>query len=122
MPVRTAVAAMVENDVGTVVVTDDQRAVGILTDRMVATALESDPDVPDREVGDLMTGDLVTVSIDSNVDDVLSVLVDAGIRRVPVVDDQQHLQGIVSLDDLIVLLASQLDRVGQVIEKQAPRF
>lgn len=121
-PVRTVVASMSERDVGTVVVVEDERPVGIVTDRMVALALESDPEVSTRAARELMSEPLVTVTTGTSLDEVVSKLADEGIRRVPVVDDRGRLRGIVSLDDVLVLLGGQLERLGRVVEKQVPGY
>lgn len=121
-PIQTVVAMMAEEDVGTVVVVEDDRPVGIITDRKVAMALEETPDISSMAAVDLMTENLVTVTEDENVMDVVQTMSDEGIRRVPVVNDDGELEGIISLDDILVLLAGELGNVGEVVRKQAPRF
>lgn len=69
-----------------------------------------------------MTTGLVTVHEDVGIKEVLETLSHAGIRRVPVVDGQGDLVGIVSMDDIAVLLADGIEDVADVLRKQSPRF
>jgi CBS domain-containing protein len=120
--VTDVVHKMATEDVGSVVIVQRDRPVGIVTDRKITLALREKPDVSRMQVSDLMTEDLFTVSENTNAFDLIRNLSDRGIRRAPVVDEQENLQGIVSLDDVIVLLAEEFHNVGQIIRKQSPRL
>lgn len=121
-PIAEVVGAMASEDVGSVVVVDGDEPVGVLTDRTIALSLESEPDVSDREAGDLIGGDLVTGSTDMSVFEALQRLSDEGIRRLPIVDDEGTLEGIVTLDDVLVLLGTELGDAIDVIKDQSPRI
>lgn len=118
----TVVSTMAEHDVGSVVVVDDDRPVGIVTDRAVALALESTPDLADHVAEDLISEDIVTGSPDTSVFDAIRLLEDAQVRRLPIVDDDETLAGIVTLDDIVVLLAAELGNVASIIKAQSPRL
>lgn len=121
-PVRTAAAEMAENDVGSAVVVEDDEPAGLITDRSIALSLEETPDVSDRTVEELASGDVVTVDPEMNIFDVLQLMSDEEIRRLPVVDDEGTLQGIVTLDDALVLLGSEFSNVAETIQAQSPRL
>lgn len=121
-PIATVVAQMAEQDVGSVVVVEDDRPTGILTDRSVCLALEDDPDVTEKTANDLVSGDLETGTTDESVFDVIRRLEESRIRRLPIVDDDGTLQGIVTLDDLLVLLGGELNNAIEVIREQSPRI
>jgi CBS domain-containing protein len=121
-PVPTAVASMAENDVGSVVVVEDDEPIGMLTDRKVALALEDTPEVAQQTVGDLVSEELVTADSSTTVFEVVKMMGDNGIRRVPVVDEEGNLQGIVTLDDAIVLLGTELGNVAETIQAQIDRL
>lgn len=116
------VEKMAQRDVGTVIVTEDDRPVGIITDRKIALTLGEEQDPSNVRADDVMTEDPVTVTQETNTYDIVRTLGDNGIRRVPVVDDEGTLRGIVSIDDLIVLLAAEMDQLSEVIERQIERF
>jgi len=121
-PIATAVAQMAEQNVGSVVVVEDERPIGILTDRSICLALETDPDVTEKTASDLVSGDLTTGTMDESVFDVIRRLEESSIRRLPIVDDDGTLQGIVTLDDLLVLLDGELHKAVEVIREQSPRI
>lgn len=121
-PIQTIVAKMAENNVGSVVIVEDETPVGIITDRQVALALESTPDIADRQADDLLTEDLVTGTTEMTVFEVLGRLTERGIRRLPIVSEDGALEGIVSLDDILVLLGSELNNATEVIQQQSPRL
>lgn len=120
--VASVVAEMANNDVGMVVVVEDNKPVGIVTDRKIALSVQETEDVANQQVSSLMTEDPITVAEDSNVFETITKLSDAAIRRAPVVDDQNQLTGVISVDDIIVLLAAELGNVSDIIEAQSPRF
>lgn len=119
-PIRTVVSMMSDEDVGTVIVVDedDQQPMGILTDRKIALALERTPDIASQEASRLLDGDLVTCTSDMTVMEVLERMKDAEVRRLPVIDDDGNLQGIISLDDILIHLGNTFDSIGELIEKQ----
>lgn len=121
-PVATVVAEMAEEDVGSVVVVDEEEPVGIVTDRSIALALETTPDVTEHEVGELLEGEFVTGSTEMSGLDVLRRLSEAGVRRLPIVDEDGGLAGIVTLDDVLVLLSEELANVADVVRTQSPRL
>ena len=121
-PVATVVAQMAEKNVGSVVIVEDDSPVGIVTDRRIALALESDPEVSTRRADELLTGEFVTGTTDMSVVDVLDRLAESGIRRLPIVDEDGALAGIVTLDDVLVLLSDELRNVADVVRTQSPRL
>ncbi len=111
---------MADKDVGSVVVTRDGEPVGVLTDRKIALTLGEMPGVADRTAGDLVSEGVVTGDPGMTIYDAVQMLRDEGVRRLPIVDDEGELDGIVTLDDIIVLVAGELGAAAEVIEKQAP--
>lgn len=99
--IREAARLMDELNVGVLPVCDGQRLLGIITDRDItvrATAVGKDPDnVPVREI---MTEDVRWCFEDEAVEDVAQIMGDVQIRRIPVVDRNKRLVGIVALGDL----------------------
>ena len=115
-PISRVVQAMRENHVGAVVVHEDGRPVGIVTDRDIilrgAARREVLADVPVHEV---MTKNVVTASPDDDILEVLGLMREHGIRRVPVVNDAGLLAGIVSLDDILLHLARSMKHMADVV-------
>ncbi|TDD65967.1 CBS domain-containing protein [Jiangella aurantiaca] len=102
--VRQAAAEMRDHDIGDVMVVDGDTLRGVVTDRdLVVRVLAENGDL-DGPVGDVCSsGDLVTARPDTSVDDVVQMLRQAAVRRVPVIDDQQRPVGMVSIGDLAIV-------------------
>lgn len=121
-PIPTVVAKMAEKDVGSVVVVEDDSPVGIITDRSIALGLESTPDISEREADDYISDDIVTGTTDMSVFDVVQRLEEEQVRRLPIVDEDGALEGIVTLDDVFVLLGAELEYATSIIKAQSPRL
>ena len=99
-PVREAASFMLSADAGSIPVTDGERLIGMITDRDIAVRGIAKGYGPDTPVRELMTDDLVIAREDDDTDDIAARMSSAQVRRLPVVDGQQRLCGIVSLGDL----------------------
>ncbi len=98
--IREAAQTMAETDVGLLPVADDDRLVGILTDRDIAVRAVAAGLTPDTPVSEAMSPEIKYCFEDDDVDDVCENLADQQLRRLPVVDRDKNLVGIVSLADL----------------------
>lgn len=124
-PETTAVdiaMTLADENVGSAVVVEGNDPVGIVTDRDLAvTVIAEGADATTLTAADVMTGDLFTVEPTEGVFDVLAEMCDAGVRRVPVVD-ADGLAGILTLDDFLVLLATELGNLAGVVESESPPY
>lgn len=122
-PISTVAASMAENDVGSVVVVeeDGETPIDILTDRKLALALETTPDIAERNAEAVITDGLVTGTTDMTVFEALEQLNQENIRRLPIVNEEGTLQGIVTLDDLLILLGTSISDAAEIIAAQADR-
>jgi CBS domain-containing protein len=99
-PVQEAASFMLSSDAGSIPVMDGDRLIGMITDRDIAVRGVAKGHGPDTPVGDLMTNDLVILRIDDEVEDAATKMAEAQVRRLPVIDSDEKLCGIVSLGDL----------------------
>jgi len=98
--IRDAAILMAKIDAGILPVGDNDRLVGMISDRDIAVraiALGKGPDTPVREV---MSEDVKYCFEDDDVDDVAQNMADIKVRRLPVLNKSKRLVGIVSLGDL----------------------
>lgn len=102
---------MREKGVGSVVILEHGKVVGIVTDRQVATEAVARGLAPgSTPVAKIMTRDPATVTLEDTLFSVLDTLRSAGVvRRVPVVNASHELVGIVSISDLAVVAKSLMD-------------
>jgi len=116
-----AARQMRSRHVGTLVVVDSRsgadRPVGMLTDHDVVTRLLAvQPDAIDTQrVGDAMTPDPVVARETDTLADALEEMQRAGVRRLPVLDDEGVLVGIVAFDDIIELLSDDLIELVRLV-------
>jgi CBS domain-containing protein len=99
-PVREAASFMLSADAGSIPVTDGDRLIGMITDRDIAVRGVAKGYGPDTPVRELMTNDIICARDDDDVDDIASKMSEAQVRRLPVIDQDERLCGIVSLGDL----------------------
>ena len=120
-------ALMRRHHVGDVVVVDNQQdgarvPIGIVTDRdiLVETlALDVDPKM--FSAAELMSSPVTTVQEDANLNEALGVMRGKKIRRLPVVNRAGGLFGMITSDDVINLIASELAMVAGLIVEQPIR-
>jgi CBS domain-containing protein len=95
------------------------RPVGVLTDRdIVVTVVGKQADPRTLRVGDVMTGEPVTVRDTDTMKRSLQEMRRIGVRRLPVVDNLGRLFGVLSLDDILDALADQLGNVAASIRNE----
>jgi CBS domain-containing protein len=97
---REAASFMLNADAGSIPVTEGDRLIGMITDRDIAVRGVAKGNGPDTPVRELMTDDLVVVRIDDDIESAAAKMSDAQVRRLPVIDQDERLCGIVSLGDL----------------------
>jgi CBS domain-containing protein len=97
---QEAASFMLRAEAGSIPVCENDRVIGMITDRDIAVRGVAEGRGPDCAVRDLMSVQVICAREDDSVDDVAQRMSDAQVRRLPVVDDQDRLVGIVSLGDL----------------------
>lgn len=122
-PAQQAAELMRRYHVGTLVVTQPasggDEPVGVITDRDIVIAVVAQQVNPDTlTVGDIMSGEPLIAEEHDDVNDVLDDMRRESVRRIPVVDDAGILVGVFALDDLLQLLATQLNLVAGIVGSQ----
>jgi CBS domain-containing protein len=124
--ITEAAQIMREYHVGDVVIckarNGKQVPVGIFTDRDIALEIVAKGTDPESiSVSDAMSFDLTTVTEDDDLMHVIEVMRDKGIRRVPVVDVDEALVGILTVDDILDLLSEVLIDLAHLVDRQKRR-
>ena len=123
--IQDAALLMRQKHVGDVIIVDnakDARPVGIVTDRDIVisvVAMKLDPEV--FTLGDLTSRPLVTAREDQGVFETIQQMRKNAIRRMPIVDREGKIVGIVAVDDLVQLLAEELAELGKLISREQAR-
>jgi CBS domain-containing protein len=120
--VRTAAVLMREHHVGCVVLVNEVNGrripTGVVTDRdivVAVTALGLDPDV--IRAGDVAASKLVELREDASITDAVSAMRSKGVRRLPVVDREGALVGIIAADDVLSLLAEDMSGLARMVSR-----
>jgi len=118
--IREAARRMVRHAVGSLVVLDDdKKPIGILTDRDAMTRCIADGLNPDTAtVGELMSSPVTMVHEETPIEDALVQMASCQVRRMPVVDQRSQLVGIVALDDVIDLVAEEASTLGRLLRER----
>ena len=125
-PLERAARAMRDRHVGALVVTETtpqgRRVVGIVTDRDLALqALAENADAATAEIGDYADGTVVAAPEDEDLADGIERMREAGVRRLVLHDDEGHLTGVVSFDDLLAATALQLEALAGIAQRGLQR-
>jgi CBS domain-containing protein len=122
--VRDAAARMRDRNVGTLLVLDDDKMpIGIVTDRdLTVRVLAGGLDGYQTQIGDVMTSVPATISEDTSLDAALGVMRSGPYRRLPVVDAEGRLVGLLSVDDVLDVLADEFRQIGELLQREGPRI
>jgi len=124
--VRAAARRMAKYGVGTLVVLQEDRgrgarAVGLITDRDIAVRCVAESlDPGEVRVSEVMSAPVHSVSDDTPIEEALARMVSAGTRRLVVTSDGDRVAGILTVDDVLDLIAREAAAIGHVLEKQQP--
>lgn len=122
--VSDAARRMITLHVGSLVVTEDtdggRRPIGIVTDRDLVAAMVAGEAGHARalRVGDVMSKDLLTATEDDDVFEALQRMRARGVRRLPIVDAQRALVGILAFDDMVEWLSEQLSELTRLVTSE----
>lgn len=113
---------MGDEGIGDLIVVEDNKPVGIITDRDIALEVGQNDDISSLTANDLMAEDLVTIQDDAEAVELPKKMDEGKVRRMPVVDEDGTLQGIVTLDDVVATVGEELNNIVTVIEAQSPAY
>ncbi len=113
--IETAMRKMKDRNVGAVVVVEGRKVKGIVTDRDVALAAILEGVRPGTPVSEIMTKDVMTIWEDQGVFNATQYLEGRKVRRLPIINRDNELVGMVTLDDLFALLARELFNVSKAV-------
>lgn len=121
--VRAAAERMHSRNVGTLVVVDDeQQPLGVVTDRdLTIKVLAPGRDALNTAVREVMSALPKTVHEDTPIESALAMMRSGPCRRVPVVDKAGKLVGLLSLDDILDLLAEEFGQIGALLRETGPQ-
>ncbi len=115
--VSDAAKFMTDMNVGSVIVMEDDSPSGLVTDRdIVAKVIAQGKDPNTVKISEIMVSPVVTISEDKDIVDVTQLMSTHGIRRLPVVDTSGKVVGVISLDDILVLLGKEMQNIASALK------
>jgi CBS domain-containing protein len=100
-PVSELARLMRDGDIGSIPIGENDRLVGMVTDRdIVCKGLADGRDVESLTARDVMTGPIVYCRADEDIDDAVRIMEDHQIRRLPVIDEDKRMVGMLSMGDI----------------------
>jgi signal-transduction protein with cAMP-binding, CBS, and nucleotidyltransferase domain len=115
--VAKAAKAMCHDEVGSVIILDHNKPIGIVTEEDLACKVVARDLKPSTvHVNDIMSTPLITVSADKTVGDAAKMMVKHKVRRLPIIDEHHKVIGIVTVRDLLAVSNEQNDLLVDLIE------
>ncbi len=124
---QTSVAELAQTmddaTVGSIVIVDGNKPVGIVTDRDLALrVVAEEADASTLTAGNVMSEDLKTIARSAGFYTAVEQMSSHAVRRLPVCDDAGELVGIITTDDLNELIADEQSELADVIRAQRPPY
>lgn len=105
---------MREKNVGCLVAVEGEKLRGILTDRDIALKVTAEKKDPQQtKVRDIMTVNPTRIAVSKTLHDLTALMHSHHVRRIPIVDGGDKVVGMITLDDLLILLGQELADIGQ---------
>jgi CBS domain-containing protein len=98
--IKDAAHTMADMDIGILPISKDDRLVGMVTDRDIAIRAVGEGKSPSTRIGEVMSKEVLYCFEDDDVEDILNNMSQMQVRRLPVLDRDKRLVGIVSISDL----------------------
>ena len=115
-PVSYAAKMMRDEDVGLAPIVEGERLVGVLTDRDIAVRVVAEGRDPDQvKVAEVASRDIVTLDPQQNLDEALRLMAQHQVRRLPVVEEDGRLVGVLAQAD--VAKEADQGRTGEVVQQ-----
>lgn len=116
MSLREVAVLMRDGDMGAVPVVDEGRLTGIITDRDIVVRCVAEGGDASITVGEAMTSELFTVSPEDFVFEAIRLMGDKQVRRIPVVDENGELVGIIAMADVALETEDELE-IAETLEE-----
>lgn len=119
---RDAALRMRDNNVGTLVILgEDRRPIGIVTDRDIVTrGVAEDRDAVYTTLAEVLTPEVKSIHESTPIEEALRLMERSAVRRLIVEADDGTLAGILSVDDVLELLAQEVGSIGRLLRVEAP--
>jgi CBS domain-containing protein len=122
-PIAVVARKMRDAHVGSIIVTREDRPIGIITDRDLALRIVAEErNATTTRVSDVVTYGVFTIKESDQIETAVRSMREHGVRRLPIVDDDGRIVGIVTADDLVVLLSKEFSGLADGVAENADAY
>jgi CBS domain-containing protein len=118
---KKAAEAMSNYHIGSLVVLENNKLVGIITERNVLVAVADGKDSELTTVEEVMTKKVITISPDKTIDEAITLMTEHRIKKLPVLDGEK-LVGIITASDIIVVEPKLIEGIANLISIKLPGY
>lgn len=116
MSLRDVAVMMRDGDMGSVPVVENGKLIGIVTDRDIVVRSLADGNGPDSPVSQAMTREIFSVKADDFVFEAIRLMGDKQVRRIPVVNEDGSLAGIIAMADVALEMEDERE-IAETLEE-----
>lgn len=110
--IKDAAMLMAHHNIGSVVVVEGKKAIGILTERDIVRKAVKEGDI-EKKVEDIMSTPIIVIKPDNSIEEAAKAMKENKVKRLVVIDDEENLVGIIAEDDIIKILPSLVDLIEE---------
>lgn len=119
--VKEAAAIMTCHHIGSLVVLDNEKIVGIITERTIMVSIADGRDAELTTIEEIMAKKVITIEPDKTIEDAVGLMAEHKIKKLPVVDGDK-LVGIITASDIIVVEPKLIESVANLLSIKLPGY
>ncbi len=119
--IREASKVMSQHNIGSLLVLDDEKLVGILTERDVLNLVAKGENLDEVKVKDVMSRDVITIESDKKIEDAVDLMLKHKIKKLPVMESGK-IVGIITTSDIIVAEPKLIEAIASLISLRIPGY
>lgn len=119
--IREASKVMSQHNIGSLLVLEDEKLVGILTERDVLNLVAKGENLDEVKVKDVMSRDVITIESDKKIEDAVDLMLKHKIKKLPVMESGK-IVGIITTSDIIVAEPKLIEAIASLISLRIPGY
>lgn len=119
--IKEACDVMIKFNIGSLLITDDQKILGILTPKNIVKAIANGRDPEKTLVDSIMTKKVITIEPDKELEEAVDLMVENRIKKLPVVENGK-LVGIISASDIITIEPRLIESIASLLSVKTPIY
>jgi CBS domain-containing protein len=118
---KEATEVMTKLHIGCLVITENQKILGIITSSDILKAIANDKNPNTVLAEEIMSKNVITIDPDKRIEDAVDIMMKYGIKKLPVVSDDK-IEGIITASDIIVVEPKLIATVASLISLKMPGY